>query len=68
MKVTGVIRGLHRRKACVVLTGEQALADTGLKRPIFASVTIAVMLTTTMVVKGFARRRLYAGEDSRRGR
>jgi hypothetical protein len=25
-----------------------------LKRPIFASVTIAVMLTTTMVVKGFA--------------
>jgi hypothetical protein len=27
MKVTGAIRGLHRRKACVVLSGEQALAD-----------------------------------------
>jgi hypothetical protein len=24
MKVTGAIRGLHRRKACVVLPGEQA--------------------------------------------
>lgn len=24
MKVTGAIRGLHRRKACVVLGGEQA--------------------------------------------
>jgi hypothetical protein len=24
LKVTGAIRGLHRRKACVVLAGEQA--------------------------------------------
>ena len=24
LKVTGAIRGLHRRKACVALTGEQA--------------------------------------------
>jgi hypothetical protein len=24
LKVTGAIRGLHRRKACVVLSGEQA--------------------------------------------
>ena len=45
MKVTGAIRELHRRKACVVLSGEQALADSsGLKLAglIFASVTIAV--------------------------
>jgi hypothetical protein len=57
MKVTGAIRGLHRRKACVVLSGEQALADSsGLKLVglIFASVTLAVMLTTTIVVKDYA--------------
>lgn len=24
LKVTGAIRGLHRRKACIVLSGEQA--------------------------------------------
>jgi hypothetical protein len=28
MKVTGAIRGLHRRKACVALTGEQASLAT----------------------------------------
>jgi hypothetical protein len=28
LKVTGAIRGLHRRKACVVLTGEQASLAT----------------------------------------
>jgi hypothetical protein len=28
MKVTGAIRGLHRRKACVVLSGEQASLAT----------------------------------------
>lgn len=28
MKVTGAIRGLHRRKACVVLPGEQASLAT----------------------------------------
>lgn len=28
MKVTGAIRGLHRRKACVLLPGEQASLAT----------------------------------------
>ncbi|QDP26950.1 DUF6719 family protein [Bradyrhizobium cosmicum] len=28
LKVTGAIRGLHRRKACVVLAGEQASLAT----------------------------------------
>jgi hypothetical protein len=28
LKVTGAIRGLHRRKACVVLPGEQASLAT----------------------------------------
>ena len=28
MKVTGAIRGLHRRKACVTLAAEQALLAT----------------------------------------
>ncbi|OKO83849.1 hypothetical protein AC629_22240 [Bradyrhizobium sp. NAS80.1] len=28
LKVTGAIRGLHRRKSCVVLTGEQASLAT----------------------------------------
>jgi hypothetical protein len=28
LKVTGAIRGLHRRKACVVLSGEQASLAT----------------------------------------
>jgi hypothetical protein len=28
LKVTGAIRGLHRRKACVALTGEQASLAT----------------------------------------
>lgn len=28
LKVTGAIRGLHRRKACVSLTGEQASLAT----------------------------------------
>jgi hypothetical protein len=31
LKVTGAIRGLHRRKACVTLTGEQA--SLGLATP-----------------------------------
>src|SRR5262249_19751543 len=30
MKVTGAIRGLHRRKACVVLPGEQASLATAI--------------------------------------
>jgi hypothetical protein len=30
LKVTGAIRGLHRRKACVVLTGEQASLATAM--------------------------------------
>ena len=30
MKVTGAIRGLHRRKACVGLTGEQASLATAM--------------------------------------
>ena len=30
MKVTGAIRGLHRRKACVTLPGEQASLATAI--------------------------------------
>lgn len=30
LKVTGAIRGLHRRKACVVLGGEQASLATAI--------------------------------------
>ena len=30
LKVTGAIRGLHRRKACVVLAGEQASLATAM--------------------------------------